>query len=955
MSRPSSHSGRDRPFGFGGVLRRSMLSGPAATIALTVVVALSAALAAAAPAVLERSATEALRYDVASDAPADQADVIAQATGGPAIGPSAGGPASTGLDDAVDAIWGAQHDALRAIRSTVPEPLASVLGDPVATVTSDLVPLTELPGDPPARSTDLGFQFDPHYRDRVDLVSGEWPVASDDFLATGAPIEVVISQPVSDGAEWAVGETRQVVFGDGRTQPVVPTGIIEAVDPADPCWLHTPTVLEPGLVQDGSGGTTVVALAYVDPASWPSAAGMPLHEHTQAWFPARPQALSVATAPVVSRQLREFMSTPHAVVDDAAAPAPDLSGAIFEASVTALTFSSRLPTLIGDSLARNTATNEVVAMAVSGPIGVLVAVLLLGTSLLLRRRGATLALFGARGASAGQLRGFLALEGAAIGLIGSVAGTAIGLGLAAAVVGPGALDATRLLAAAGVALVLAVLPVVVLLGQAQRLRAGRPGGGTAPDAAEAASTPAARRVRGIADGVIVLATVASIVVLAVGAQAAASGASFDPVPAAAPLLIALTTCALTVRAYPWVLGRCAAWARKRVGVVAFLGATRARRRPPGGTVLVFAVVIGVGIAVFSTVFLSTVRSGIDSAAVADLGADISIRGQGIPDSVLDQVAEVPGVEATAAVYADQPVVVIVGGSRTRIRAVVVDADRLAEVQRGRPGAVELPPGLAADTGDGRDSPVPVLASAPAVADLGGAEPTLSGHPIDVIATSPTTALPFTTASSWLLLDREHGSAAVGDITSIERVLVRVTDGADAAEVASAAQAVVDAAVETGTQVTTAQGVAASVALNPRISALQTTLFFAIAFALMLCAGAVVMTLALGSTARARLVQLTSALGAGRRQNRALALWEMAPSIVIATAGGIFAGAAASAVVLSLADLTPFTGGVERPAVTVDPLTALGAVAGFVIVSGAAVLIGTFRPARTPTASVVERG
>ncbi|MCS5719627.1 FtsX-like permease family protein [Herbiconiux sp. CPCC 205763] len=957
-------TGHGRALATGGLLRRSILAGPAATIALAVVVGLTAGLAAAAPDLLSRSATAAVRYDVATDAPADQADVIAQATGGPITGASAGGAASTGLAPDVDPIWGAQEDALRELRDSLPQPLDEALGDPEITVTSDRLPLTELPGLPPTRHAQLGFGFDPRYSDRIELVSGAWPGPGDDFLSTGSPIEVVLSQPVSDAMEWAAGETRQVVFGDGQTHPVIPTGIIRAIDPDAPYWLHSPTIVEPGLVQDGSGGTSVVAEAFVNPAAWVAAARLPVHEQTRMWFPAIPDALTVSSAPVVSRQLREFVSSPHPIAPASAAsnlpPLPTEPGAppaplpAFEPGVTSLSFGSRLPTLIDDSLARNAATNEVIAMAVSGPVGVLAGVVLLGASLLLRRRGSTLALLGARGGSPGQLRGLLAVEGAAIGLAGAAIGTAAGLAVSAALVGPSTFTITRVLTVVGIGLLLAVIPVVVLVLQGGRSRGGRlvgVGAATEPGAnGSGANGSGARRIRWIADGVILLATAASIVVLAVGGSASSSssssGASFDPVPAAAPLLIALAVCAITVRAYPSILRWTAAWARSRSGVVAFVGATRARRRPPGGTVLVFAVVIGVGIALFSTVFLSTVRSGIESAAVADLGADISIRGQGIPEAVLDDVAEVPGVEATAAVFADQPVVVIVGGSRTRIRAVVVDTDRLAEVQRGRPGAIAVPPGLAADTGDGQDSVIPVFASAPAVADLGGAEPRLNGHPLDVLATSATAALPFTTATSWLLVDRENGASVVGDITSAERVLVRVAADADTAEVAKAAQAVVDDATGTSSVVTTAQDMARSTAANPRIATLQTALLFAIGFALLLCLGAVVMTLALGRSARARLTGLMSALGADARQNRALAVWEMAPTILIATVGGVVAGAAASALVLTLADLTAFTGGTERPGVTVDPLTAARAVAGFLVVAVATLLISTVRRSRS---------
>jgi len=928
------------------LMRRGAIAAPGASLMLAVVIAFTSCVAMVSPVLLARAADDALRYDVQSTVRPEQTDVVAQSSGGPV--PGASKRAERGLDPAVDAVWGAQDDALAELHESMPQPLRSTISDPQVLVTSDPVPLVAAPGGRPFPLAQVGLQFDPRFRDQVSLVDGRWPKASTGGLPGTEPLELVVSQPVSDAVEWQIGETRKMVFGDGQSQTIILTGIVAGTDSESPYWLRATSTLRPSYVPDSTGGRIAIIHAFGDPASWSDASDLPVHMATQAWFPTLRDTLEVSTAPQTVRQLREFTSSAHPVVN-ASTSEVSANVPLDERSVTSLSFGSRLPAVVNDSLVRATTTDEVLAMSATGAVGVLVVVLLLSSSLLLRRRTATLALLSARGASTSQRLSLLAAEGAVIGFPAAILGTAA----AAAILGMQGLELPTStfgdVARVAVAIIgLGLTPSAVLLGQALALGAAGPGavassGGssTARDAS-AVTRHAVPLLRWVGIATLIATTAASIVLLA---RPEASSAAFDPVAAATPMLMALTLCVPATSVYPIALSAVVRRAHGRPGVVQMLGASRARRQPPGGILLTVAIVLSLGASIFSTVFISTVHAGIDSAAIASVGADVRLTAQGIPETVLEKVSAVPGVEAATAVYADQPVVVNVGGSRTRLRVVVVDTGGLAEVQRGRPDAITLPTAF-----DGRggssvaDDPIPVLVSPAAAAELAGTEAEIDGHPLAVVATAPEPGvLPFTTATLWLLVDRADEKSLVGSSGTAEQILVRVAPHASPDEIERTTQAVRDllqASVPGPVDVTTASDAAAETVANPRIAAVQALLTAAALLALALGVGGIVMTLALGRKARWDLLTTLAALGATSRERASVAAWDAAPTTIVAALAGILAGATTSAVVLSLTDLTAFTGGVMRPEIVVDPLPTLGVILGFVLASAIVIAIGS---------------
>lgn len=89
--------------------------------------------------------------------------------------------------------------------------------------------------------------------------------------------------------------------------------------------------------------------------------------------------------------------------------------------------------------------------------------------------------------------------------------------------------------------------------------------------------------------------------------------------------------------------------------------------------------------------------------------------------------------------------------------------------------------------------------------------------------------------------------------------------------------------------------------------------------------------------------------------RGLLLWEVAPVAVVAGLAGTAVGLALPLVLLPMAELRPFTGGVRPPALTVDPtLAAVVVTAGVLAVALATALAGR-RADRTDPVRVLREG
>ncbi len=204
-----------------------------------------------------------------------------------------------------------------------------------------------------------------------------------------------------------------------------------------------------------------------------------------------------------------------------------------------------------------------------GPIGVMIAVLVLGARVVFERRRAGLELAAARGASVGQLRGILALEGLAIGVPAAIVGGALGMLAVAADAGAGG----WLLAA-----VFAADP-----GRAP----GRVGARAEPAPAGPRRPRRARRAAASAGSrellVVLLAVAAVVLLLRRGLATSAAQTGVDPLLAAVPLLLSLVACLVVLRLYPIPLAGLvrATAARPRTRAVPRVGSGAARPQRAG--------------------------------------------------------------------------------------------------------------------------------------------------------------------------------------------------------------------------------------------------------------------------------------------------------------------------------------------------------------------------------------
>lgn len=910
MSRHRSHLSTP------GLLRRQFLAGPGSSIALALLVLVGAFLATAVPRAVAAMHDAALAEHL-SQFPANELDLATETRDHPDVGPSQAG---TTLPDDVDAIWGRQEELLRGIRDDLPQPLRGITGDPLVALT--MGPIVAQGAGPSGITYRVLPGLDPRLREHVELTSGEWPAPAGS-LDPGSPIDVVLVDAVADEMAWRLGEVR-VIEGVGGAQPLRLSGTAAAVDPDAGFWTHVPTALTPSIIDNGLDPKTVTGVAFVDPASWPAIEQTNLPTIMTAWIPVETEHVIAGETATLRGQLRAFSSTMQTLGEGGPSQ-------VFVSTVGQVGFLSGLGDALAEAAAAAAAGDAVLATIASGPIGVMIAVLVLGGRVVFERRRTGLELAAARGASTGQLRGILGLEGLVVGvpaaLVGGIAGTLA--------VPTDAGPAGWLLVAA-----FALTPAVLLVSSAPALsplRRARADLGGAQSG----------RFRWIAELVVVLLAVAAVVLLLRrGLSTSAAETGVDPLLAAVPLLLALVACVIVLRLYPIPLARLLRSTSARSDLVPFLGSARALRDPSAGLVPVLAVVVGVSVAVFSAVLLGTVRTGVERVADQQVGADAAVSGVPLTLDQLDEFRAVPGVEAIAPVYSTRGADLYLDGRQRTTTLIVIDTAEMRAVQDGRQDATPLPDELA-DAPD--DAGVPVLLSGHVdglVQDAHEAE--LDGeafHALGVVdgrtAYSPRT--------NWMLMDR--GNAAPFTDTLVPRtVLVRFESGADTTAVAAALASIAGE----GATVATPGDLVAELSSRPTAQGLVIGLTAAIALASLLTALAIVLTLVVGRPARERLLPLLATLGLGRRGEQGLVAWEVGPVAVVAVVVGAVLGIALPVVVLQGVDLRAFTGGDAQPTIAYDPWLITAVLAGSVLVSVAAAWTAARIGSRVNTARAMRK-
>lgn len=881
-------------------------SAGAAVSALVLVLSL---LATAAPIALAALSDTAMR-DRLSSLSAFERDVATTTPGFPQFDIP-----STDAAPSVEEVWSGFTGEVDAIRAGADAPLPGLMA-PARTVSfSRDSPIIETAG-----TGLITVAFDPAYADDVRLVEGRLPEPAvpsspDGEGALRSVLEIVLSAETAGQLEWPVGEARTVGFS-GIITEIALVGVFEAVDPLGDYWQHVPSVLEPNVFDDGNRPRTVTGTGFAHPASLLAGSSLPARPETIVWYPFDAEKVDASSAGQTAAALRKLTAVSHTVGTTAQG-----------GGILSLRFTADVTATIERAVAQEAATAGVIAMIVAGPIGVAVAVLVLGCRLVLERRRSSLRLLSARGASTAQLRGLLGAEGALLGLVPAVVGATVALVAGAALWGAGA---TPAMLTAAVLLGLAPAAIlVVLAGSASerqdRTDLGRP----------------SSRVRLIAEGVVLALAAAAVVLLFLRGYGAGG---FDPLQAATPLLLSLVACLITLRVYPIPLRGVLERARRSDGLSGFLGAARALREPSIGLTPVLALVVGVSVAVSSGVLLSALQTGVAQSAQAQIGADARVTGGSFSAEQLERVRAIEGVAAATGISGAETATLDVNGVKRPTSVFVVDAADLRAVQGDRPGLLPAGPALDADT---ERMPVVVAAATAAFID-GSEEVRVNAVEADVTGVSRGPS-PIGTRENWVALDSAYADEVLGRDPSDRTLLVSLDDAASF----DAVQTALRDALGTGIRVESAERIVDDIQSSPLVQGVRIALWAATAVAALLSALAIVMTLTLAAGPRGRMLALLRTLGAPPRAATSLTVWEVGPPVIAAIIAGTIFGALVPLVVLAGVDLRSFTGSTVQPAYSVDAATLALTLGGFLLLAALFTAVALLVSRRARAASVLR--
>lgn len=899
---------RIRPLGPVGLTRRQLRDdlGPALVLALLML--LVSAIFAAAPAAMSAIGTAEIQDSVTAVSPNDRDPGMKTPSELP-FGPAPAGTHTDLPDDAADT-WGALAAELAAAHAKFPPAARQATGPARFISGTDAAGLATDPADPKGQIMMATLNVDPYLRTHMRLAQGRWPQAhpSGQF----GTVEVALAAASAHRMNWKLGAARTSEFYGPDTK-VTLVGLLDSRADQAEYLVHNPFANQPNVFDDGNKPIRVTGALFVAAADWTAAGSLPAM--TQIWYPVRDAEITSGNAATVAADLRRVTVVEypiHGAREDAAG-----------LPLTSLRLSTDLPAALDAAQARVVSASAVQTVAALGPCGAALAVLALGLQAFLRRRRPTTALLVSRGAALGQVRRPLAVQGLVIGLPAAViavllvqllfGGTApwwaMALGLLAGLVPAVALPA-------GVA--------------ARRLRTARADFGSS-----AASRP------GWISEVVVLALAAlSLYLLISGGLTAGTGGA-DVLVAAAPIILTLAVCVLVLRCYPLVLLAILRVMRRRRGAVGFLGAARSLREPMVGTPLILATVTGVAVAVFSVVTLSTVTTGIHDAAARSVGADLKAFGPWMTPEVVDRIREVPGVRAVSTVGFGGSTSLKSDAGTQEVDVYVVDSATFAQVQADIPGAPQVPTTMA----DSAGAAIPIVLSESVLAATSGPL-TADGQRLSVVGTG---AFPagLGERDQWAVIDVAQARAVLSSSGVPDTALVALQAGAGGAVAAAIGKFLPEATI-----VQPADAVAQLTAA-PTIGGMRTALIVATGLGLLLVGLAVLMTAVSGTRDRNRLLAVLRALGLNRRQMAQLAGWEQSPPALTAVLVGGGFGVALAAMISAVVDLRAFTGGSNRPPLSVQVWSLASVIGGFVVVVVLAIGVSALLARRAGAATVVR--
>lgn len=863
--------------------RTRLLASRGAALALTLLVAATTLLAAAAPRSYDRYQDTALhdllaRGTVSSRAVEGQADLTGQSQLTGAAAPTINPSALVQLHAALAAL-------LASFRLDTEQGSTGVhtLGQ------EDTLTDPGLPA-PEAENPSMVLAWQDGAAAQLHLASGRMPRQLTEQPA-GLPggwhaLEIAVSSETAQVLHLHLGQTlhlspQQAPF---KAQLTV-VGVYQPLPSAADFWNAEARLIRPVLTgppqpkKDPHRFWHAEALVAVDDVPMLADLG---HPEAYWWLPLAPAQLTSTRIQPLQKHLDSLLK------GDGAFEAQNLSGV-----PGGVALSSDLPSTLDRFTAHSEALTPLLTIGLVGTAGVAASVLLMAAGLSADRRDGELRLLRARGAG---LRGLLRRV-----LLETLACTTPGalLGLVSALL---LLPTERWMPSVQLAALLwvaATLSVPVRsLARHRRVRA------TGRDTDLLTARPSRRRT--VTELGVLVATLAAVT--AVRRQGLGAG-GFNPLLGGAPLLLGVAGAILLVRLYPWPLRLVTRPMERRGGAIGFLGLARAGRGASAASLLpLLALLLALTVAVFGSEVITGVDRAREGAALSQVGADAAVTALGntLPPSLITAVRAAPGVRAVLPVSMDSATL---DNNGSQLTVYSFDPDRY-RTMAGKLAGEDFPAALLHPSADGA---VTALAS-PDMAES-AADGTLKvtdafgSFQVRVVGTKDSSMLApggsFLLVSAQALARVPRATAShAGDPTEL-LVQGPVTRAAlQAALVRSGGAALVEVALRSEAL--------AQLQQDPQQDGAVRLYLGTVLAAALLCVLAVLLSLLQAAPGRASLLARLRTMGLTSRQGYRLILVEALPQVVVGVLGGTALGLAAIPLLGSSVDLAALAGTTGGP-------------------------------------------
>ncbi|MFH9490757.1 FtsX-like permease family protein [Streptomyces halstedii] len=856
-------------------VRTRLRTAPGVSVALALLVFLTAFLAAAFPRAVDAYETKALRHDIGSASPARS--VLEVSTPPPSLGLPREAREKALREEFL-------ADSYRSLVKVLPEPVrADVPRSSFGVHTTKPVVADEpwLPR-PNALPPQFRYAVPSALAEHGELSAGRWPETHGEVTLDTREVEAAVTEETARELGMKPGSTIEVPTQNGKPLTVRVTGVVTPLRPESGYWSVDPLYRAPSLVPDPGSSNPVfywAATLLLAPDSGPAL--LATTGEPELYWRLAPDAsgLTSADAPALRTAVTSLKSGPELLkVRDLVSPTT--------------TVSTGLDAVLDTYTAVRTAISPVVTVAAVG-IGAVAAVVLLMTGGLIgARRHGELALLRSRGGSLAGIGGRLLAETA----VAVVPAAALGLLVAVLLIGEARWWPAAVGAASVAALVCLVLPLRTTLNHRRPLLHG-----ARDDVVDA--RPSRRRT------VVEL----TLLVLAAGAVAAlrrrgtGADSAGDPLISAAPVLVGLIAALVLVRLYPLPLRLASRSVARLRGAVGFLALARAGRASASGMLPLLALLVALTTAAFGGSVLAGIADARDDAALRAVGADARISGEGAPtpltDALVRKVRAVDGVRAAQPVRVEYGVALdpVTGSTADAKRATLLGVDPEPYARLARESGLPSVPAGQLKAAGGKGTVLPALAS-PSVAErLGGGAHTVRwpGGEIQVEVVAVRARTSAVDSPDFLVVDAS--GLPVSDPTTL------LVGGAS-----PDAKALRAAAAETGPGFTVRlrSEERATLVDSPLQSGAGQIYTAAVAAGAGYALLAVLLSLLQSAPERTTLLARLRTMGLTTRQGRRLLAYEAMPQALLAAAGGLLVGWATIALLAPGVDLAALalTGG-----------------------------------------------